>query len=51
MSALSLKFQATNICLLYADKALGGQDPEFYNAGGVATPMPRQFTLTLRIGF
>ena len=51
MSALSLKLQATNLCLLYADKKLNGQDPEFYNAGGVATPMPRQFTLTLRIGF
>ena len=51
MSALSLKLQATNLCLLYVDKKLNGQDPEFYNAGGVATPMPRQFTLTLRIGF
>lgn len=51
MSALSLKLQATNLCLLYADKKLNGQDPEFYNAGGVAIPMPRQFTLTLRIGF
>ena len=51
MSALSLKFQATNLCLLYADKKLNGQDPEFYNTGGVATPMPKQFTLTLRIGF
>ena len=51
MRSLSLKLQATNICLLYADKALYGQDPEFYNAGGVATPLPRQFTLTLRFGF
>ena len=47
---LSLKLQATNIFLLYADKKLNGQDPEFFNAGGVATPMPKQFTLTLKFG-
>lgn len=51
MNSLSLKLQATNICLLYADRKLNGQDPEFYNAGGVATPLPRQFTFTLRFGF
>ncbi len=51
MRSLSLKAQATNLCLLYADKKLNGQDPEFYNAGGVATPLPRQFTFTLRFGF
>ena len=51
MSALSLKVQATNLALLYADKKLNGQDPEFFNTGGVATPMPKQFTITLRIGF
>lgn len=46
----SLKLQATNLFLIYADKKLNGQDPEFYNTGGVAAPMPKQFTLTLRIG-
>ncbi len=51
MRSLSVKAQATNLCLLYADKKLNGQDPEFYNAGGVATPLPRQFTFTLRFGF
>lgn len=51
MSALSLKIQATNLALLYADKKLNGQDPEFFNTGGVATPLPKQFTMTLRIGF
>ncbi|MDR0938767.1 MAG: SusC/RagA family TonB-linked outer membrane protein [Mediterranea sp.] len=50
LSNLSLKLQATNIFLLYADKKLNGQDPEFYNTGGVAAPIPRQFTLTLRLG-
>ena len=47
---LSLKLQATNLFLIYADKKLNGQDPEFINAGGVASPMPRQFTLTLKFG-
>lgn len=47
---LSLKLQATNLFLIYADKKLNGQDPEFFNSGGVATPMPKQFTLTLKFG-
>lgn len=51
LSNLSLKLQATNLFLLYADKKLYGQDPEFINAGGVASPVPKQFTLTLRVGF
>ena len=50
LSYLSLKLQATNLCLLYADKKLNGQDPEFVNSGGVASPVPRQFTMTLRLG-
>lgn len=37
-SSLSLKLQATNLFLIYADKKLNGQDPEFYNTGGVAAP-------------
>ena len=52
ISNLSLKLQATNLFLIYADKKLNGQDPEFFNTGGVASPCtPRQFTLTLRLGF
>jgi len=50
LNSLSLKLQATNLFLIYADKKLNGQDPEFSNAGGVAVPMPKQFTLTLRLG-
>lgn len=46
----SLKLQATNLFLIYADKKLNGQDPEFFRSGGVAAPMPKQFTLTLRFG-
>ncbi len=47
----SLKVAATNLCLLYADKKLNGQDPEFINSGGVAAPITKQFTATLRLGF
>ena len=50
LSNLSLKIQATNLFLFYADRKLNGQDPEFFNTGGVASPMPKQFTLTLRVG-
>lgn len=46
----SVKLQATNICLLYSDKKLNGQDPEFFNSGGTASPTPKQFTLTVRFG-
>ena len=47
----NLKLQATNLFLIYADKKLNGMDPEFYNTGGVASPMPKQYTLTLRLSF
>lgn len=51
LSNVSLKLAATNLCLLYADKKLNGNDPEFINAGGVASPITRQLTATLRLGF
>lgn len=47
---LSVKLQATNPFLIYADKKLNGQDPEFFRSGGVAAPVPRQYTFTVRIG-
>ena len=50
LNTLSLKLQATNLFLIYSDEKLNGQDPEFFNAGGVAVPMARQLTMTLRIG-
>ncbi|MDD3322926.1 MAG: SusC/RagA family TonB-linked outer membrane protein [Paludibacter sp.] len=50
INTLQLKLQATNLFLLYADKKLNGQDPEFFNSGGVSSPVPKQFTLTLRMG-
>ena len=50
LGSASLKLDATNLMLLYADKKLNGQDPEFVNSGGVATPLSKQFTFTLRLG-
>ena len=50
-SNLSVTLAATNLCLIYSDKKLNGQDPEFFNSGGVAQPLQRQFTMALNIGF
>lgn len=50
LNKLQLKLQATNLCLLYADSKLNGQDPEFFRSGGVSTPVPKQFTFTVRLG-
>ena len=51
INTASIKLAATNLCLLYADKKLNGQDPEFINSGGVSTPISKQFTATVRLGF
>ena len=48
---LSIRVQATNIALLYADKKLNGQDPEFFRSGGVSFPIRRQYTLSINVGF
>jgi len=47
----SIKMQGTDLMLLYADKKLNGQDPEYCRVGGVSAPMPKQFTMTLKVGF
>ncbi|WP_053058337.1 SusC/RagA family TonB-linked outer membrane protein [Pedobacter sp. BMA] len=51
MSNASLIAACDNVAVLYADKRLNGEDPEFFSTGGVALPVPTQFTLSLRIGF
>ena len=51
ISSFGLKLSATNLWLAYADKKLNGRDPEYYNSGGVSSPVPRQFTLTVKLGF
>ncbi len=50
LGSASLKLDATNLFLIYADDKLNGQDPEFVNSGGVASPLSKQFTLTVRLG-
>ena len=51
VSSFGVKVSATNLWLAYADKKLNGRDPEYYNSGGVSSPVPRQFTLTVKLGF
>jgi TonB-linked SusC/RagA family outer membrane protein len=46
-----VSIEAQNMALLYSDRKLNGQDPEFFASGGVALPQPRQFTLSLNVGF
>jgi hypothetical protein len=43
--------EGQNLALLYSDKKLNGQDPEFFQAGGVALPQPRLITTALTLGF
>ncbi len=50
INSFSLTGTATNPWLIYSDKKLKGQDPEFFNAGGVAQPIQKQFTLSLKVG-
>ncbi|HYK55578.1 MAG TPA: SusC/RagA family protein, partial [Flavisolibacter sp.] len=46
----SLTAAANNMWLIYSDKKLKGQDPEFFNTGGVAQPIQKQVTLSLKLG-
>lgn len=47
---VSVALSGSNLWLLYADKKLKGQDPEFFNSGGVAQPIQKQITLSLKVG-
>lgn len=47
----TLVVAANNISVLYADKRLNGQDPEFFASGGVALPASKKVTVSLQIGF
>lgn len=50
LNSLSLTAVAVNPWLIYADPVLKGQDPEFFNSGGVAQPIQKQFTLSIKAG-
>ncbi|WP_233603898.1 SusC/RagA family TonB-linked outer membrane protein [Pedobacter sp. KBW01] len=51
MSNASVSFIGNNVALLYSDKRLNGADPEFFGNGGVALPIPKQYTISLKVGF
>jgi TonB-linked SusC/RagA family outer membrane protein len=51
MSNASISLVGNNLALLYSDKRLNGQDPEFFGSGGVAIPIPKQYTVSLKVGF
>lgn len=51
LGGLSLELQAVNPWLVYSDPKLHGQDPEFFRAGGVAYPVSKQLTLSLKVQF
>ncbi|MEC4114199.1 SusC/RagA family TonB-linked outer membrane protein [Myroides pelagicus] len=51
LSNFSLRATASNPWLIYSDKKLNGQDPEFFRSGGVAFPVTTQYSLTLNVGF
>ena len=46
----SVSAAISNFWLIYSDKKLKGQDPEFFNSGGVAQPIQKQITLSLKLG-
>lgn len=50
LNSLSITAVAANPWLIYADPKLKGQDPEFFNTGGVAQPIQKQFTLSIKAG-
>ena len=49
--SVSANLVGTNLLMIYSDPLLHGQDPEFFNAGGIAQPINKQITLSLRVGF
>ncbi len=51
MSRFRMSLQSTNPFLIYSDKKLAGQDPEFIRSGGVSFPITTLYTFTLNVGF
>ncbi|GHT38755.1 SusC/RagA family TonB-linked outer membrane protein [Bacteroidia bacterium] len=50
LNHLSLELRGNNLFLFYSDKRMEGQDPYYVNSGGVSSPVPKQFTLTVKLG-
>lgn len=51
IKGIAVTIGGTNLWLLYSDKKLKGQDPEFQLSGGVAQPIQKQITCTLNVSF
>ncbi|WP_166922172.1 SusC/RagA family TonB-linked outer membrane protein [Flavobacterium poyangense] len=49
VNTFTLKGSAVNPWLIYSDKRLNGQDPEFRNTGGVAMPITSQYTFSINL--
>jgi TonB-linked SusC/RagA family outer membrane protein len=50
MRNATVSVTGNNLWLIYSDNRLHGQDPEFFNTGGVALPVNKQITLSLKLG-
>jgi TonB-linked SusC/RagA family outer membrane protein len=50
VESIQLRGIVSNLFLLYSDEKLKGQDPEFFKSGGVAMPVPKQYTFSVRVG-
>ena len=50
MRNATVSLTGNNLWLIYSDSRLHGQDPEFFNTGGVALPVNKQITLSLKLG-
>jgi TonB-linked SusC/RagA family outer membrane protein len=50
MRSGSVSVTGNNLWLIYSDSRLHGQDPEFFTTGGVALPVNKQITFSLKLG-
>ena len=49
VSSFNFKLVSTNPLLIYSDKRLNGQDPEFFRSGGVSLPITSQYTFVINL--
>jgi len=49
VSSFNFKLVSTNPLLIYSDKKLNGQDPEFFRSGGVSLPITSQYTFVINL--
>ncbi|HEX9508840.1 MAG TPA: SusC/RagA family TonB-linked outer membrane protein [Puia sp.] len=50
MKSGAVSVTGNNLWLIYSDSRLHGQDPEFFGTGGVALPVNKQVTFSLKLG-